>query len=513
MNATTLATTMSAREQARSLLRELAPRLARPLTGATDDSRLVRPGDLFLAYPGHADDGRRHIAAAIQNGAAAVLFERPANGGMDASAGQEAWAVPHCRVTNLRALVGPLAHEIAGRPSENLALLGVTGTNGKTTVSQWLARAHPEACAVIGTLGAGFVAQQEPTGLTTPTATMLARLLATFVDAGARAVALEASSIGIAEGRLDGAQVETAIFTNLTRDHLDYHRTMTAYAEAKAALFTWPGLRLAIVNLDDPFGRERLRATTATRRIGYTLAGNHDAAADVILSAEDLRSTAQGQIFRLATPRGGMRIETAVPGAYNVANLLAVAAVLYDLGLNVREIAERLALLEAPPGRMECLGGTNAPLVVVDYAHTPDALANALAALRPLTAARGGRLACVFGCGGGRDRGKRPLMGEIAAKNSDRIIVTSDNPRDETPQAILREIAAGLPEGVSALFEVDRAQAIGMALAEAEDADVILVAGKGHEATQEIAGKRLPFSDTQTSLAALAARHKKRSAA
>jgi UDP-N-acetylmuramyl-tripeptide synthetase len=481
------------------------------LTGVTDDSRRVRPGMLFLACPGHVTDGRHHIAEAIRNGAAAVLYE---SGGPGDFSWREEWTVPHRAAANLRVLAGPLAHALAGHPSERLALLGVTGTNGKTSVTQWLARAYPEPCAVIGTLGAGFPERLSPTGLTTPEATLLSPLLAEFAAQGARAVALEASSIGIAEGRLDGLRFDTAIFTNLTRDHLDYHQTMEAYAAAKATLFGWPSLRLAIVNLDDPFGIMLARTSVASRMIGYTLRADarHDDLL-AVLRAENLRSTATGQVFRLATPRGGADVETALAGAFNVANLLAVAAVLFDRGLDVQAIAGRLALLTPPPGRMERLGAAGEPLVVVDYAHTPDALENALAALRPLAQARGGALVCVFGCGGERDRGKRPLMGEIAAQGADRVFITSDNPRGEPPLAILQDIAAGLPGTARARLEADRAKAIGAALAEAAQMDVILIAGKGHEAYQEIAGTRHAFSDRQISLAALAARPKNRSAA
>ena len=360
-------------------------------------------------------------------------------------------------------------------------------------------------------MGAGLGDVLQSTGLTTPEATQLARLLAGFLEQGARAVALEASSIGIAEGRLDGCRIDTAIFTNLTRDHLDYHRDMDDYAAAKEALFLWPQLRLAVLNLDDAFGRRLLGRTTAARIIGYSLEGRRDCAA--VLHAEAIETSAVGQRFRLVTPWGAAPVHTPLPGRYTLANLLAVAAVLLDRGLPLAEVAECLAGLRPPAGRLECYGGEEAPWVVIDYAHTPDALAQVLAALRPQAAARGGRLVCVFGCGGGRDPGKRPQMGEIAAAGADQVWITSDNPRNEAPQAILAAIRAGAPQ---AEVEEDRARAIAAAIAGAQAADVVLIAGKGHEDYQEIAGVRRPFSDAaeaRRALAAWQARQKEKSCA
>jgi UDP-N-acetylmuramyl-tripeptide synthetase len=484
----------------------LQPFAAIALTGAMDDSRRVEPGDLFLAYPGHdanSADGRRFIAQAIEKGAAAVCWEP----GGDFT-WNPAWTLPNVPVKNLRALAGPLAHELAGRPSESLALLAITGTNGKTSISQWLARVYPETCATIGTLGAGFPEAMTPTGLTTPEATTLARLLADEHRQGARACALEASSIGIEEGRMNGLRVDTAIFTNCTRDHLDYHQNMEAYAAAKEKLFVWPRLRLAVLNLDDALGQRLARVTTASKIMGYSLEGRNDVTA--IVHAESLATTATGQTFLMVTSRGRARVETALLGRYNVSNLLAVAAVLLDQGVNVAKIAEQLSSLAPPPGRMERYGDEASPLVAVDYAHTPDALENALVALRPVAAAREGRLICVFGCGGERDKGKRPLMGEIAARNADEVWITSDNPRSEAPQEIIADIRQGIAKLSTVKIEPERGLAIRAAIAAAADTDVILVAGKGHEPYQEIAGIRLPFSDGEVVRQALKARQNER---
>lgn len=477
--------------------RELLDRLAEQgvvPTGVADDSRQVQPGDLFLAYPGDLADGRRYIADALARGAAGVLWQPGGD-----FAWNPAWTAPQWAIPALRPLAGPLAHAVCGYPSEGLSLIAVTGTNGKTTISQCLARVHPQRCAVIGTLGAGFPEAQTETGFTTPEATTLMRYLARFRADGAGACALEASSIGIEEGRMNGVRVDVAVFSNFTRDHLDYHGTMEAYAAAKEKLFAWPHLRCAIVNLDDALGRRLLRETTALRVLGYAI-GEPDRDFPAQIRAEGLVETALGQRFTLVLPNGRVGVETGLVGRYNVSNLLAVAAVLYDAGLAADEVARRLASLTPPPGRLERIGGAGEPLVVVDYAHSPDALDNALAALRPLAAARGGRLAVVFGCGGDRDKGKRPQMGAIAERLADRVLVTSDNPRSETPQAIIADILAGMRDGRA---EADRAAAICRAVAEADAADVILVAGKGHESYQEIAGVRTHFSDVETAQAAL----------
>ena len=467
-------------------------------TGVADDSRQVRPGDLFLAYPGDLADGRRYIADAIARGAVAILWQ--AGGDF---AWNPAWTLgpagasvvaANLQIDGLRALAGPLAHLVCGEPSASLSLIAVTGTNGKTTVSQFIAGADARRCAVIGTLGAGFPGALVETGFTTPEATTLMRLLADFRRAGAEACALEASSIGIEEGRMNGARVDVAVFTNFTRDHLDYHGSMEAYAAAKEKLFAWPGLRTAIVNLDDALGRRLSGETTASSVLGYGIGGAG------AVRAEQLVATPLGQRFHLVLPDGGANVDTALLGRYNISNLLAVAAVLHDAGVGVAEVARRLAGLTPPAGRMERLGGVGEPLVVVDYAHTPDALENVLVTLRGVAGARGGRLCVVFGCGGDRDKGKRPQMGEVAARLADQVLLTSDNPRSENPARIIAEIKAGAAQAES---EVDRTLAIRRAIAGAAANDVVLLAGKGHEAYQENAGVRMPFSDLEQARTAL----------
>ena len=466
-------------------------------TGVADDSRQVRPGDLFLAYPGDLSDGRRYIADALAKGAVAVLWEPGGDFVWDA-----AWPVPHLTHTALRSLAGPLAHAVYGHPSEALSLIAITGTNGKTTISQCLARVYPKPCAIIGTLGAGFPDAMTETGFTTPEATTLMRYLAGFREQQAAACALEASSIGIEEGRMNGARVDVAVFTNITRDHLDYHGTMDAYAAAKAKLFHWPRLRTAIVNLDDAFGVQLMRETSAMRVLGYCI-GEQRRDFPAVVRAENLVDTPFGQRFNLVLPNGRAMVDTALVGRYNVSNLLAIAGVLFDAGLSAEDVALRLSEITAPPGRMERVGGNGEPLVAVDYAHTPDALDNALTALRDVATARGGRLSVVFGCGGDRDKGKRPQMGAVAERLADRVLITSDNPRSEAPQSILDDIAAGMTH---AIMEVDRAAAIRQAILEADARDVVLLAGKGHEPYQDMGGVRLPFSDVEQAESALALR-------
>ena len=484
------------KQQVAEIMRKLVALGIQP-GGVADDSRQVRAGDLFVAYPGDLVDGRRYVVEAMANGACAVLWQED-----EGFSWNPEWRIPHLSAGNLRQLCGPLAQAIFGQPSERLSLIAITGTNGKTTISQWLGRIHPKKCAIIGTLGAGYAEQMKVTGFTTPEATVLTRYLAEFADDDAQACALEASSIGIEEGRLDGTRVDVAVFTNLTRDHLDYHGSMEDYAAAKRKLFCWPRLRLAVVNLDDPFGQKLAQSTTAVKVFGYTQ-NNAEQSLQAVIRAEEVEETLDGLRFRLCAPNGRALVETGLCGRFNVSNLLAVAAVLIDAGLSPAEVAVRFAQLNPPPGRLEKIGGHNEPLIVVDYAHTPDALENALNALRAVAQTRGAGLVAVFGCGGDRDRGKRPLMGSIAVRLADRVVLTSDNPRSEEPKAILDEIRVAAP---TAEVIEDRALAIRQTVMQAHPADVILLAGKGHEPYQEIAGVRRPFSDIEEAKAALAAR-------
>jgi UDP-N-acetylmuramoyl-L-alanyl-D-glutamate--2,6-diaminopimelate ligase len=461
----------------------------------SSDSRRCAPGVAFLAYPGEASDGRSHIGEAIRRGASAVLWE-------DAGFQWRAdWQVPNVAVRGLKQHAGLLAHAFYGKPSESLWVCGVTGTNGKTSCSQWLAAALGASGAkagVIGTLGAGFPGALAEVPNTTPDALEVHALLKSLLAQGAQAVAMEVSSHGLVQGRVNGVAFDCALFTNLSHDHLDYHGSMDAYAEAKARLFDSPGLGAAVINVDDIVGVRLARRLEGLgmRIISYSLSGARNGSEFIAA----VRS-AQGEMdIESSWGRATARIRHL--GRFNLANALGVLGCLLAFGLPFEKCIELLAELPAVPGRMQQIG--EAPLAVIDYAHTPDALEKVLQALRPVATQRGGKLVAVFGAGGDRDPAKRPAMGAVVGRLADRAVVTSDNPRSEDPLVIIREIEAGMRG--SHLAEADRARAIELAISQAAAADVILVAGKGHEGYQEIAGKRLPFSDAEVVRAALAAR-------
>lgn len=488
-----------------SILERLGAAGVRPV-GITADSRKLGPGEVFAAWPGFRTDGRRFLGTAVECGAAAVLWE--SGDGFDPGA----LPVPSIAVPGLRELAGHLAHEIYARPSAHLWLAGVTGTNGKTTVSQMLAEALQGLgvrCGVIGTLGNGFPGELESALNTTPDALELHRLLAGFRAAGAGAAAMEVSSIGLDQGRVNGACFDLAIFTNLSRDHLDYHGSMEVYGEAKARLFALPGVDKTVINIDDPFGLMLARRLVAEGREVFACTLYH-ANLDAVrgartLLADRLQASATGLRFTLQCDGRSADIQVRVVAPFNVSNLLAVAAALLARGVPFEALPPILARLRPPEGRMQLVGGVCEPLIVVDYAHTPDALAQVLGSLRDTVQSRKGRLTCVFGCGGDRDPGKRPLMGEAASQLADRVIITSDNPRSEDPHKIIEAVAAGA--GPAAERIADRTQAIGRAVAEAAADDVVLIAGKGHEPYQEIHGQRLPFSDLEQANLALRAWH------
>lgn len=484
--------------RAQELLAQLTALGIHP-NGVCNDSRTVKPGNLFLAYPGEVNDGRRYMADAVARGAAAVIWEQ------SGFAWDSTLTAVNLPVERLAELAGHLAHEVCAHPSEKLRLYGVTGTNGKTSVSQWLAAAETQLgrrCAIVGTLGNGFPGRLIPGPNTTPDAVILQRLLNDFLAQGADATAMEVSSIGLHQGRVNGAAISVAGFTNLSRDHLDYHGTLEAYAATKALLFEMPSLECAVLNLDDAFGRDMARrlAGSRIRRIGYSLSQADEAME--IIQASRMETTAQGQRFTLSLAQQAYVIETPLIGRFNIANLLCVAGMLLAAGHELQAIAQVLPHLQAPAGRMQRLGGDAAPLVLVDYAHTPDALEQVLLSLRPAAEARHGRLTCLFGCGGDRDTGKRPLMGAVAARLADRVLLTSDNPRSEEPAAILRDIQAGAPQ---ATIIPSRADAIREAILSAASGDVVLIAGKGHEDYQEVAGRRSHFSDFEQASLALSA--------
>ena len=482
------------------------------------DSRQIVAGDGFIAWPGFATDGRGFVATAGIKGATACLVEHE---GLAQGLASNAWdfsgdttsAARIASYDGLKAASGPIAAHYYGEPSARLDVLAVTGTNGKTSTAWWLAEAlsrlapAPRRCAVVGTLGIGTPPDLVYTGLTTPDPVLLQKTFRDLVDGGYDACAIEASSIGIAERRLDGTRIRVAIFTNFTQDHLDYHGSMEAYWQAKAELFRWPGLAAAVINADDAQGPALL--DTISNGIQVWTFG---VVADARLMARNVKHLDGGLEFDVEEVLAGGRVETHalstnLIGDYNVCNLLGVIGALRALGVPLATAVRACEGLSPVPGRMQRVEGSDAqPLVVVDYAHTPDALDKTLAALRSLADQRGGRLWCVFGCGGDRDPVKRPMMGAVAEKGADAVVITSDNPRSEKPEVIVSQVLLGLAHPGDAQVEVDRARAIAGAIAQADAKDVILLAGKGAETSQEVAGWRHPFSDVQQAGAALAAR-------
>jgi UDP-N-acetylmuramoyl-L-alanyl-D-glutamate--2,6-diaminopimelate ligase len=491
---------------------------AAPNGQLASDSRRIQRGDVFFAYPGDAGDGRDYIGAAITAGAVAVVYDDTGY------AWNPAHAVPQLAVAGLKQQAGPIAHAYYGMPDSGMFTVGVTGTNGKTSCAVWTGQALAklgETTAVIGTLGVGmFRARGEvefdETGYTTPDAVLLARKLDDVRRDGASALAIEVSSIGLDQGRIAGMHVDVAIFTNLTRDHLDYHGDMQQYEAAKTKLFDWPGLKHAVLNLDDPMGPrlvQHIKAIKGTKPviIGYTLADSKaqpDLPGVSMLRASALRSRNLGTEFNLDSSFGHAHVRTQLVGPFNVSNALAVLAALLARGVAFRTAIDAIESLLPAPGRMQQIGGQDAPMVVIDYAHTPDALEKTLQALRSVATDRGGHLWCVFGCGGDRDPGKRPQMGKIS-QLAEHVLVTSDNPRSEDPASIIAQIVAGMdaqhPQSEFMTVE-DRAAAILSAVRHAGKTDVILLAGKGHEPYQEIKGRKMPFSDAEHAQLALSAR-------
>ena len=480
-------------QTAAAILAALARQGAR-LAALTADSRKVTPGCGFAAYPGESGDGREHLAQAIAAGAAAVLWEQRGY------TWPQLWAqLPNVPVAGLKDRIGEIAATVYGDPSEKLWVIGVTGTNGKTSCAHWLAQSltgSGQRSAVIGTLGNGFPDALVASANTTPDAVELQQALAAYVAQGARAAVMEVSSHGLAQGRVNGVQFDVAVLTNLSRDHLDYHGDMAAYAAAKAALFQWPGLRYAVLNTDDEFGRalaDQLRAG----KVEVVSYGMHSSR----VRGTALKLSAAGLEMDVESEWGNAHLVSSLLGGFNAYNLLATLATLLVSGVPMADAVRQLAAIKPVAGRMQALGGTGKPVVVVDYAHTPDALEKVLCTLREINPH--GKLICVFGCGGRRDTGKRPLMGAIAARLADRVIVTSDNPRNEDPLAIIADITADMSGAYR--IEADRGAAISAAVQSAGVGDVVLVAGKGHEDYQEIHGVKYPFSDVAVVTQALEA--------
>ncbi|MFU8815895.1 MAG: UDP-N-acetylmuramoyl-L-alanyl-D-glutamate--2,6-diaminopimelate ligase [Pseudomonadales bacterium] len=474
----------------RELLADFAPALdeaatGRGITGITEDSRQVTAGGLFVAVQGAAADGHAHAQAAVARGAAAVVAERPIAG----------LAVPVVVVPELRARRGALAARFYRHPGERLFCVGVTGTNGKTSIAHYLADLASRLerpAGYLGTIGWGRIDQLQPARLTTEDPITVQQRLASLVEQGCRWAVLEVSSHALAQERVSDVPFRAAVFSNLSRDHLDYHQSLEQYAAAKARLFQWPGLELAVLNVDDPFGLELSRTLPAGAQcLSYGRgAGRSGAAPDVCWSGLDFSSGVAAGVWH--TPWGEAPLCLPVQAEFSVANMAAALALLCHSGVALDDVVAAARSLRSVPGRMERFSAPGAATLVVDFAHTPDALEQALLALRPATR---GKLVCVFGCGGDRDTGKRPLMAAAAERHADELWLTSDNPRSEDPLDIIADMRAGLSGLAAARTCADRRDAIAGALAAAGPGDVVLVAGKGHEDYQEIRGERRPFSD------------------
>ncbi len=461
------------------------------------DSRAVKAGDVFVALKGEKSDGLAYARAAAERGAAALLCE------VRSDAEEKCAGLPFVQVENLHDRLGEIASLYYGSPSAAMHGAAITGTNGKTSTSHWTAALLTHLgmkTAAIGTVGT-FLAGEciDSASLTTPDAATLQHTFKNILTAGAGAFALEASSIGLVRHRLSGTAIETAVFTNLTRDHLDYHKTFEAYEEAKALLFDWPTLKTAVINADDAAGRRFIAKMLARglTTIATSLYEECRVPGCRMMTAEKLEHAPEGMHFWLRFNGAAYPVQSRVFGRFNVSNLLETAAVALSFGFSIEDVARGLELLEPPAGRLQTVTAPDAPLAVVDYAHTPDALEKVLGALRETAESRGGRLVCVFGAGGDRDAGKRPIMGETASKLADRTVVTSDNPRTEDPRAIAEAILSGVPgdRRGTVTLELDRRRAIVETLCAADARDVVLIAGKGHEDYQEINGVKHPFDD------------------
>jgi UDP-N-acetylmuramoyl-L-alanyl-D-glutamate--2,6-diaminopimelate ligase len=453
-------------------------------TGIVSDSRKVTAGALFLAYPGESVDGRAYIPDAIAKGASAILWE-PKHFDWNVE-----WKVENTPVINLKRQAGVIADQFYASPSSKLWAVGVTGTNGKTSVTQWLAQCFnwlEKKAAVIGTLGNGMPNQLMITSNTTPDALLLQKLLADYVQQEVEVVAMEVSSHGISQGRINGVHFDVAVLTNLTRDHLDYHGSFEQYAKVKKQLFFTKDLKSAILNIDDDFGGaiKKELDSSAVNVLTYGIQSGDVRATKINL--DNGRMT-----FFVTTPYGQADVNANLIGRFNVYNVLAVLSAMLVSNVTLTDAVEAITHIQPLNGRMQKFGGGKLPLVVVDYAHTPDSLKNVLLALREETKQR---LICVFGCGGNRDQGKRAIMGQVASDLADGVVVTTDNPRDENPEEIIQAILGGINNEYA--VEEDRAKAIAIAIANAQAGDVVLIAGKGHEDYQEIAGIKHSFSDAE----------------
>ena len=462
------------------------------------DSRQLQAGEVFLACPGEYTDGRDFIQAALNRGAAAVIWDT--EGGFEWTFGQ----TPNLGVANLRQYMGLIAAEALNHPGKQLDIIGVTGTNGKTSITQWLAQALDglsKPCGIMGTVGNGFWQQLKESTHTTLDAWSVQQWLQHFVDEKAQAVAMEVSSHGLDQFRVNGVPFTSAIFTNLTRDHLDYHGDMASYGDIKSRLFFWQGLQHAIINLDDEFGQELVAQLKSSHAATAVYSYGFHAQADVVISTYEPTLDSTHIVFE--TPWGKLDVHTKLLGRFNAQNMAACVAVLAAQGHALTDIAVVLGQIQSATGRMDGIREANKPLVVIDYAHTPDALEKALLTLHELKQEQA-QLWCVFGCGGNRDKGKRLLMGQAAQQHADQVVVTSDNPRLEAPEQIIQDILPAVPD--AACVQVNRAAAIEYAIEHAQQNDIVLIAGKGHETYQDIGGVKNHFSDFECAKAALAQR-------
>jgi UDP-N-acetylmuramoyl-L-alanyl-D-glutamate--2,6-diaminopimelate ligase len=459
------------------------------------DSREVKQGDLFIALGGHRLKGSDFIPDAVKNGAAAILVEKD-----NVDPGKPV-SIPAVAVSDLQSKLGLIASRFYLDPSHDLIITGITGTNGKTSVAYFLAEVMADRfrqkIGSIGTLGYGVFGSLKPCLNTTPDVITINSILDDFRTRNIKRVVMEVSSHGLEQGRVNNINFDTAVFTNLSRDHLDYHQDMSAYAEAKKKLFLISGLKHAVINTDDVFGArlaEDIVKKTDVIRYGLT-----DGRTDKTGSIPDVSATIKHQeldsmTLDISSPWGGSELTVSLSGRFNAYNVLACLGVLCSQGLVFEDVIHSLAGIHGVPGRMECFTGPGLANVFVDYAHTPDALEQALSVIRPQCR---GSLVCVFGCGGDRDKGKRPEMGSIASRYSDRIVLTNDNPRSELPGDIINDIRAGIPESSVIEVQFDRSLAIRNAIRSSGPDDCVLIAGKGHETYQEIGTVRSPFSDRQ----------------
>lgn len=462
------------------------------VTGITLDSREVKPGSLFFAYPGAHLDGREFIEDAIKNGAVAVLAEVDSQ----YETVHLKQAVPILPVDQLNQRIGEIAAKFYHDPSKKLKVVGITGTNGKTSCSYFIAEALKNihvSCGVIGTLGTGLYGDITPGHLTTPDAISLQKRLAQFLEQGAQAVAMEVSSHSIDQGRINGIQFEVAVFTNLTQDHLDYHGTMEAYGAVKKKLFENSLSKYAVINADDNFGKYILNDLSNENMFSYSLSPPLEEKANSIY-ADKIQLTANGMRANVSTPWGQGEVQTKLIGEFNLGNILATLTSLCLLDIPFEVALNAVNHLSPVPGRMQVLGGENHPLIIVDYSHTPDALEKALVALRRHCE---GKLYCLFGCGGDRDRTKRPLMAKIAEQYADQVMLTDDNPRTEDPAQIVQDIMQGFNDPAKIIIQHDRSKAIRDIIQYAKVNDCVLIAGKGAETYQQIGTTKIPFSDIE----------------